>query len=158
MLFVETLIIIIAAALIFTLYVHKKRKLRNIKLKQFNNIKDPYEFEIFVGEILKTLGYKVVRTRKSRDFGADILLKKGKRKIVIQVKFWKNKVGEEALKEVIASSYVYGARECAVITNSHFSSNVIDLSKKLIGKGHLNRVILIDGDKLRRIVEGRRLL
>jgi len=157
MFYVEILLVIMA--LVFILYfLWKRKKWKRERLKQLENIDNPYEFEIFVERILKDLGYKVIRTRKSRDFGADILLRRGRKRMVIQVKFWKNKLGEEVLKEVIASSYIYGAREGAVITNSYFSKNVIDLAKKLAGKGHLDKIALIDREKLRKIVEGRRLL
>jgi len=157
MFYVEILLVIMV--LVFILYfLWKRKKWKRERLKQLENIDNPYEFEIFVERILKDLGYKVIRTRKSRDFGADILLRRGRKRMVIQVKFWKNKLGEEVLKEVIASSYIYGAREGAVITNSYFSKNVIDLAKKLAGKEHLDKIALIDREKLRKIVEGRRLL
>jgi len=155
--YVEISLIIVV--IVFILYfLWRKKKWKSVRLKQLENINNPYEFEVFVERVLKDLGYRVIRTRKSRDFGADILLRKGRKKVVIQVKFWKNKLGEEVLKEVIASSYVYGAREGAVITNSYFSKNVMDLAERLAGKGHLDKIVLIDREKLREIVEGRRLL
>jgi len=157
MFYVEILLVIMV--LVFILYfLWKRKKWKRERLKQLENIDNPYEFEIFVERILKDLGYKVIRTRKSRDFGADILLRRGRKRMVIQVKFWKNKLGEEVLKEVIASSYIYGAKEGAVITNSYFSKNVIDLAKEFTGKGHLDKIVLIDREKLGKIVEGRRLL
>ncbi len=158
MFYIEISLMIIGFLTICLFFLWIKNRRKRIKLKQLESINDPYEFEIFVEEILKDLGYKVIRTRKSRDFGADILLKKGRKKTVIQVKFWKNKLNEEVLKEVIASSYVYGAREGIVITSSRFSENIKNLSEELSGKGHLDRIILIDCEGLRSIVEGRRLL
>ncbi|PEC41575.1 restriction endonuclease, partial [Priestia megaterium] len=46
---------------------------------------DGYQFEIYLQALFQQLGYKPQVTKKSGDFGADLVMK-GKEKIVIQAK------------------------------------------------------------------------
>lgn len=68
---------------------------------------DGLQFEVYLKALFKELGYKPEVTKKSGDFGVDIVLK-GKNKIVIQAKRYgnKNRVGISAVQEVYAGKRI----------------------------------------------------
>lgn len=99
------------------------------------------EFEYFLYYKFKQRGYKVKTTPITGDYGADLVLKKRKEKIVIQAKRYHNDVGISAVQEVIGSIAFYDATEGLVITNSYFTNNAKQLAKA-------NEIILWDRKKL----------
>ncbi len=98
-------------------------------------------FEDYLKLIFKSRGYKVHTTKTSGDFGADLILTTGSRKIVVQVKRYKNKVGLQAVQEVVSSREYYHANECWVITNNYFTAPAEKLAA-------VNRVNLINREEL----------
>lgn len=93
------------------------------------------------GEYYKSIGYKVVDTPKSNDYGADLILEKNNRRYVLQAKRYKKAVGVSAIQEVVASKLYYNADGAIVATNNYFTKNAWDLAKA-------NHVFLIDRTKL----------
>lgn len=91
---------------------------------------DGYQFEVYLKSLFKELGYKPVVTKKSNDFGADLILK-GRNKIVIQAKRYgmKNKVSIGAIQEIFAAKAYYKADEAWVITNSQFTKPAKSLAE-----------------------------
>ena len=104
---------------------------------------DGYQFEEYLALLFRQHGYKADVTRKSGDFGADLILQKDGVKIVVQAKRHKQNVGIKAVQEVYASMAHYKANEAWVVTNSEFTEAARKLARannvKLI-----NRIILID--------------
>src|SRR5690625_5763781 len=86
-------------------------------------------------------------TKKSGDYGADVVLK-GKNKIVIQAKRYgyKNNVSMDAVREVFAARSYYKADEAWVITNSFFTKQAKELAKacgvKLLNRYELEKFIV----------------
>lgn len=99
------------------------------------------QFEDFVSVILQNLGYLTTVTQQSRDFGADIVVEKNGKKVVIQTKCYSSKVSLKAVQEVYSAMYKYHATECWVVTNNYFTKPAIELAKT-------NGVILIDRNEL----------
>ncbi|MCR3758441.1 restriction endonuclease [Clostridium felsineum] len=87
------------------------------------------EFERFLKAHFEKLGYKVELTPKTGDYGADLVINKKGCKTVVQAKRWINKVGIEAVQQVIASKSYYKADKCLVVTNNYFTPNAINLSE-----------------------------
>lgn len=87
------------------------------------------EFENCCIEHFKKLGYSAQPTPTSGDYGADIILKKGGRKTVVQCKRYKGKVGVSAVQEVIGAKGYYKADSAMVVTNSYFTPNAVNLAK-----------------------------
>lgn len=85
---------------------------------------DGYQFEVYLKALFKELGYKPKVTKKTGDFGADLVLE-GKNKIVIQAKRYgfKNRVSISAVQEIYAAKTYYKADEAWVITNSLFTKS-----------------------------------
>ena len=86
------------------------------------------EFEEFLSEHFKSIGYKVQLTPGSQDYGADLVLEKDNRKIVVQAKRWKKVVGVEAVQQIIGAIKYYDAEKGMVITNSNFTENAYELA------------------------------
>lgn len=104
------------------------------------------DFEKFLGTIFKRLNYKVEVTKASGDFGADLILWKDKKKIIVQAKRYKNKVPIKAIQEIVGAKAFYNADEIWVITNSHFTDPAVKLANangvKLIERNQLANIIL----------------
>ena len=104
------------------------------------------EFEEFLELHFKKEGYKNHLTPKTSDYGADLVVKKGKEKIVVQAKRWNQNVGVEAVQQAVASIKYYKAHRAMVITNSSFTENARNLAKA-------NNVTLIDRKDILKLTE-----
>ena len=118
-----------------------------IKEQKFdlNSVSNGYDFEEYVANLYKELGYKLIEiTKKSGDQGADIVLQKDNKKYVIQTKFYSSPVGNKAVQEIVASLKLYKAQYGMVVTNNTFTNSAIELA-------NANNIQLIDGDELNSI-------
>lgn len=136
----EALLLGIIGVLLFLLIV-VPHIWKFIKRKQYyhlmkrSGIKDidrmkGYQFEEYLKVLFKELGYRPAVTKKSGDYGADVVLK-GENKIVIQAKRYgyKHNVSMDAIREVFASMFFYKADEAWVVTNSFFTKQAKVLAK-----------------------------
>lgn len=80
------------------------------------------QFEDMLGVVFGMLGYRVEHTGQTGDFGADLILQQGSRRVAVQAKRYSSNVGNKAVQEVYASMRHYGASEGWVVTNSDFTS------------------------------------
>lgn len=122
-----------------------------IKLIQYNKIKrsgileiDKMKgslFEDYLYILLKSKGYVVKKTPVTGDYGADLVLHGNNKKIIVQAKRYKNKVGIKAVQEIAAAKSHYKADECWVITNNYYT-------KPAKGLATSNDVKLVDRDTL----------
>lgn len=103
------------------------------------------QFEIYCKGLFEKQGYRVSTTKRSGDFGADLVLEKNRRVIVVQVKRFKNNVGVSAVQEIVSALPVYKGQEAWVITNSYFTSSAIQLARA-------NNVRLLNRDDLLRMM------
>lgn len=118
------------------------------KLLQFKNSNmdeidkmSGYQFETFIAEILSDLGFKAITTKKSGDFGADIIVEKDNNKIIIQTKRFSKKVSISAVQEISSAKAYYDIDTAWVITNNYFTDPAICLAQA-------NNVHLIDREAL----------
>lgn len=68
---------------------------------------DCYEFEEFVANIFRNLGYEASVTKKSNDQGVDIILRKGSISTAVQVKQYTDKIGNDSVQQVVAGMKFY---------------------------------------------------
>ena len=80
------------------------------------------EFERFLLAKLRMAGYRGQQTRRTGDYGADLIVTKNGIKTVVQAKRYKQTVGIQAVQEIIGAILFYDADGGWVITNSRFSS------------------------------------
>ena len=67
------------------------------------------------------VGYEVLQTKASGDYGVDLIITKDKRKIAIQVKKYSRPVGLKAVQEAYSGKTYYKCHEAWVITNSTYT-------------------------------------
>lgn len=104
------------------------------------------QFEIYLGELFKKNGFTVEVTRSSGDYGADLVIKKDGRKIVVQAKRHSRNVGLKAVQEVQASLAHYGASEAWVVSNRDYTDAAVNLAKsnhvRLFSREDLIKMVL----------------
>ncbi|HCX79507.1 MAG TPA: hypothetical protein DG577_08840 [Firmicutes bacterium] len=103
------------------------------------------EFEDFLKDLFVSFGYSHEDLPYSNDYGADLIIRKGFRRIVIQAKNYQGTVGNKAVQEVISAKIYYKCDTAMVITNSFYTTNAI---KTALASG----VILIDRNGLEKIL------
>ena len=105
------------------------------------------EFEQFIGELYKAMGFKEEVTQASNDYGADVIVIKDQIKTVIQGKNYKNPVGLGAVQEVNTAKGHYKADEAMIITSSPSFTAQARREAKLL------RIKLIARDELENLIE-----
>ena len=129
----------------------KRIKGRNLKsvdvynLSQVDSLSGS-EFERLLQDIFQKQGYGVVLTKKSHDYGADLILSKNNKIAIVQAKCYGKNIGIKAVQEIIAAKTHYRADELFVATNRYFSKDAIILASE-------HDVKLIDRDVLVKLVE-----
>lgn len=104
-----------------------------------------YEFETYLKELFGLLGYTVIQTSLSGDQGADLILSKDGKKMVVQAKKYHGKVSNKAIQEIVAAKNHYQVDEALVVTDSSFTRSAIALALS-------NDVELWDGLKLKDVI------
>ncbi len=101
------------------------------------------EFEDLLSIYFKSLGLKVTKTKRSHDYGADLLVQSKSELIAIQCKlYYKRTVSNSAVQEIASAKDFYSADKAVVITNSTFTKPAEILANK-IGVHLINRTDLI---------------
>lgn len=99
------------------------------------------EFEHYLGLLFTRLGYRVDVTKAHGDFGADLVVRRGDRRILVQAKRWQKSVGIKAVQEAAAAVAYYKVDAAMVVANRSFTRAARQLAKA-------NRVDLWDRDAL----------
>lgn len=113
---------------------------------EFIDVMEGYEFEQFLKTLFFYLGYDAIVTKRSGDYGADLVLTKDGSKVVIQAKRYIKNVGSKAVQEVIVAKKHYSADEAMVITNSFFTKQAEEIADE-------NGVILLDRNELESLIK-----
>lgn len=111
-----------------------------------NNITTGTQFELYLVNLFKDLGYKVKHNGKSGDQGCDLILKKEDYIYAVQAKYYTGKLSNTPVQEIAGALKYYNANQGVVITNSFFTPGAEELAKA-------NNVILIDGKDLKRLTD-----
>jgi hypothetical protein len=122
---------------------HKEQRNR-VRLREELESLSGIEFETYVGCILQQHGWTVSGTAVTGDQGADLIVSKDGRKVIIQVKRYSGSVGNRAVQEVVGAVNFYHGTEGCVVTNSTFTPSARALAQK-------NNIRLIDGFDLRQL-------
>lgn len=104
--------------------------LKEIKIGLANNFGNmsPFDFEHFVARLLKEMGYRTEVTKKTGDYGTDIIAKKGNKIIAVQCKRHneKNLVGNKLIQQLLGSMNFYHATQCIFVTTSYYTKPAIN--------------------------------
>lgn len=125
-------------------------QIKNDRLKRSGIIEidkmDGRQFEHYLGLLFKSQGYKTTVTRAAGDYGADLVIEKEGKKIVVQAKRYSKNVGIEAVQQAQASIAHYKAHEAWVVSNSDYTDAARNLassnSVRLINRELLIKMIL----------------
>lgn len=101
----------------------------------------PKQFVEWTALVFREQGCGVKVTEGLEDRGADLVLIKDGKTIVVQVKHWKKNVGMSAVREVVASMPIYKADSASVACSTHFTKRAVELAR-------VNRVQLYNLDRL----------
>jgi HJR/Mrr/RecB family endonuclease len=104
------------------------------------------EFEIFIGDLLIRIGYKVVTSSKSRGHGADVVATLGEDQWVFQAKVSTGLVGMWEVFLASKAARHYRAGHAVVVTNSRFTDSARQSART-------DRVALWDRDELARLIQ-----
>jgi len=107
----------------------------------------PQDFEDFITQLFRDNGCEVDQTPYSGDYGADLILKIGGKKIAVQVKRYsaENKVGVPDLNQLIGAKTFYDCDTARIITTSCLSEQACQLAQKA-------GVFITDWDHLLRMI------
>ena len=73
-----------------------------IDIREVDNM-DGFAFEHFLKPIFERQGYLAKVTQGSGDYGADLILRKGRKKFVVQAKRYSSNIGVSAVQQVVAA-------------------------------------------------------
>jgi len=127
-------LVLIAAWLVFPVFAkrlswaHKKKLYLRSNLKKVDSMSGE-EFEYFLKAHLEKHGYRADTTKRSHDFGCDLILRKNGKVLVLQAKRNKNDIGVKAIQEILGAKHYYRADRAIVATNRYFTKPAQDLAK-----------------------------
>ena len=116
----------------FWVPIKKAIEFEEIDLGLYNNFQDmnPYKFEEFIGKLFEEMGYKIEVTRKTGDYGVDVVARKHAETIVIQVKRWRNPVPPKEVNALLGSMVNYRATKAIFVTTSSFTKNARQIADR----------------------------
>ena len=153
--FVRIILLIILSPFVFIYLIKRKirnnrerkanaEKIRVYDISQINSLSGT-EFEKYLKLLFEKMGYNVSLTKKSKDFGADLILEKKGKKTIVQAKCYNHTVGVSAIQEIISARNHYGVFEAIVVSNQNFSKEAEQLANEnkvmLAGKKELETLI-----------------
>ena len=129
----------------FSLGLMRERKLNASGIRQVDEMSGK-EFEQFLKLRYEARDYKVRRTPYQNDFGADLVMERDGRRIVVQAKRWKKNVGIKAVQEIVAAKSHYKADDAWVVTNSQYTKAAKELALsngvRLVDRAQLIHILL----------------
>ncbi len=138
----------------FTAVVSLFRRRRRAKLfkdaHDLQSIRDLswQDFERYVGEAYRRLGYTVEETSPGADGGVDLIARKDGEKVLVQCKHWRaRKVGVDKARELFGLVKAEGAANGVLVTSGAFTPDALEFAKQ-------TQLDLVDGEGLVRLIGG----
>jgi restriction system protein len=124
------LFLALIALVMFAISLYQHHKLAQSGIFEIDRMNGD-DFEKRLQILYENLGFKVTRTggRPGGDYGVDLVIEKNGEKTAIQAKCYKNKVGEDAVREVHTGKRFYYCNKAQVITNSNFTPMAWNLAR-----------------------------
>lgn len=141
---------VVIAALISRKLKHEER-LKKSGIAEIDKM-EGVQFEQYLGHLFRSQGYKAEVTRAAGDYGADLVLTKDSKRIVVQAKRYSKNVGLKAVQEVRGAVSHYSASAAWVVTNRDYTEQAYKLAKsnnvRLIGRDELIEMLLQMREKM----------
>ncbi|XMB65932.1 ankyrin repeat domain-containing protein [Mycoplasmatota bacterium zrk1] len=111
------------------------------------------DFEKYLQTIFTSMEYSVDLLPPTNDYGADLILYKNDKKIVVQAKRYSASVGSRAVQLVEGAKSYYRADEAWVVTTNYFTKNARKMAEslliRLINRDELLEVILQNANRIK---------
>jgi restriction system protein len=104
----------------------------------------PEAYEALCAKILSQQGWSTRLTRKTGDFGVDVIAEKNGLKLVVQCKLYSSPVGNKAVQEILGAKQFEDADFAAVVSNAGFTVAARVLAQKV-------GVLLLHHDELKEL-------
>lgn len=104
------------------------------------------QFEIFIADVMRTLGYSATVLGSSGDQGVDIIAVAGGERIAIQCKNYKKSVGNKPVQEVFAGAKHHRCQQAWVVAPAGFTKGAFELARSV-------RVLLFDANSIRKWIQ-----
>jgi restriction system protein len=88
------------------------------------------EFELYLEVLFQNLGYAAEQLPTSKDFGADLILVTGDKRIAVQAKRYKGNVGNRAVQMILGAKRYYDCDEAWIVSNSFYTKAAIQMAVK----------------------------
>lgn len=138
------IVLIVAGRIVYGLW--RDRQLADSGIDEIDRM-DGRTFERYLRAVFARKGFVVELTRYVGDYGADLVLRNGSAKTVVQAKRAKGSVGVKGIQEAAAAKGYYGCNDAMVVTNSHFTRQARELAAcngiRLWGREELIRELVI---------------
>lgn len=107
----------------------------------------PTDFEHYVAEIYRRMGYRVQVTKRTGDSGRDIEMRRDGRLYVVEVKLYSpgERVGREKLQKLQGAMIDADAHGAVFVTTSGFTRTAVDYAAR-------NGIELVDGAALEELI------
>lgn len=144
--FIATLLVFsLTIALLISRKMRRQEKLKSSGIADIDKM-DGLQFEHYLGVLFKNQGYSVKVTRAVGDYGADLVIGKDGKLIVVQAKRYSKNVGLKAVQEAKTAIEYYKAQEAWVVSNSDYTYEATELARsnkvKLFNRDDLVEMIL----------------
>lgn len=108
---------------------------------------DPFEFELYVVNLLKKIGYRAKCAPPRRDFGADFFASKWTRNYIGQVKRYSasKKITSDKMQQFIGAMQIHGYKHGMYVATTKFTHDAKRLAEK-------HNIILFDQDDLTKAI------
>jgi hypothetical protein len=91
-----------------------------------------FDFEYFVARLLRAMGFETEVTKKTGDYGVDIIAKKDRKIVAVQCKRYTegNPVGNGEIQKCLGAMHKVKAKNSIFVTTSHFTKNALQQAEK----------------------------
>lgn len=119
--------------------------LKKTDTKKYSHYMDTFsgsEYEVYCLHELEKYGWNTKLTKGGGDFGADLIAEKNKKRVTMQCKRHKSRIGISAIKEIFAANAYYAGDIGVVCSNMDYSKPARDFAQKI-------NVVLIHHNQLK---------
>lgn len=113
--------------------------------KKFSSLNGT-EFEKLLVRLYTAMGFVVEHVGHTGDQGGDLVANRNGERLLVQAKRYEATVGNKAVQEAVAARAHYDCHKTAVVTNSTFTREAVDLARSnsvsLVPRDHLQRMLL----------------
>ncbi len=150
--------IVLAVVVALLTYIFSKKPAKDLRERWKKGMRDGWEFEKFVADLLNRCGYRASATKGSHDFGTDIIVVKKGELILLQAKYLSSPPVSTVLDEALAAGMIYGARQIGLVTNTFLTESLKEYARKIEQTTFVKRVILLGREELERLLNGEKLI